>query len=135
MAPRIETIDLTMDDTPVKRREASLLVSKRQPSPNPEADLDDTLVDPPQFFPSTPFHKPGALAPVGSTAKSTRSVTFAPNVRERPFSPSPLARDSFAKVNETSTQMQSVEGLNEQKKGTRCRSHTLLMYLPRSCCM
>ncbi|KZT66523.1 hypothetical protein DAEQUDRAFT_452942 [Daedalea quercina L-15889] len=116
LEPQIETIDLTVDDTPVKRREAPLPVFKRQPSPIPAADLDDTLVDPPQLSTSTPFRKPGAFAGEGSLAKSARSVTFAPNIKEKPFPPSPLACDSFAKVDGTTSQTRSVEDSNGQKR-------------------
>ncbi|TFY62347.1 hypothetical protein EVJ58_g3922 [Rhodofomes roseus] len=94
-APRVETIDLTHDDTPDKRREVPP-TPNRQPSPALQLDLEDTLVDPPQSSASTPYRKSGAVKCTGSTMKTTRCVTFTPSVEQKLSSPSPLAREALA---------------------------------------
>lgn len=96
--PRGETIDLTTDDSPVKPKKAPPPMTKRLSSPPRQLGLDDTLVDPPHFAASTSFCTPRSAPTAGSTVKSARCVTFAPDVEQRRSSPSPtpLARASFA---------------------------------------
>jgi len=94
---------------------------KRQSSPLLQIDPENTLVDPPQFSTWTPFRKPEAAAGAGSTAKSARCVTFAPNVEERPSSPSPLGREPYAKAARTTTLVPHSKKVEEQKASVKTK--------------
>ena len=117
LRPQVETIDLTADDSPVKPEKAPS-VSRKQFSPPHKLELDDTLVDPPQSDVSTPFRKSRSTPAAGSTAKSARCVTFAPDVEERPSSPTPLARAPFATTDVSAEQIQGAKQQERPRTGT-----------------
>lgn len=115
--PQVETIDLTADDSPVKPEKAPPVSRKQLCLPH-ELEFDDTLVDPPQFDVSTPFRKSRSTPAAGSTAKSARCVTFAPDVEERPSSPTPLARAPLSTTDVSAKQIQGAKQQERPRTGT-----------------